>query len=158
LNTAVAVAAAAGKEAWQLKPKTIPPPIALTVHSEPPAAAAPAPAAAAAAAAADGDVSVVLQPHSYDFNGKLYMPSPAPTEGYPPVFIYCDNLSDKRLRFAMVMPDGTTKPYRTIHAGEKNRQQAYANETWSIIDAAGKDVVPRFKVTQVNQWVVVPRK
>jgi hypothetical protein len=72
---------------FQLKPAAIPPPITLKVRSEAPAPAAPAAPAAATAVAADDaadaepGVSVSLQPRSYDFQGKLYMPSPAPAEG-----------------------------------------------------------------------------
>ncbi len=67
----------------------MPPPIVLKVHSPAPAQAAPTAAADAAAAdatadaaaAGDSGVSVTLVPRSYDFNGKLYMPAPAPSEG-----------------------------------------------------------------------------
>ena len=68
-----------------MKPAAIPPPITLKVRSPAPVEAAPAaddaPVVVAAAAADDSGVSVSLQPRSYDYNGRLYMPAPAPAEG-----------------------------------------------------------------------------
>jgi hypothetical protein len=126
-------------------------------------AAAPlAPAAAggalAAAGAAPAPVPAVLPGAvgniPYVYNDKQYLPSAAPAGGYPIVWLFADNKTPDNLYFGYQSSDGVMHVYNEIKPNSVTRQQAFANEYWTILASDKRTVaVQPFKITQVGSLI-----
>ncbi len=122
--------------------------------------AAPMPAQAVAppvqqqAAAAPAPVPAVLPGAvgniPYVYNDKQYLPSAAPAAGFPIVWLFADNKTPDMLYFGYQSADGVMHVYNEIKPHSVTRQQAFANEYWTILAADKRTVaVQPFKITQV---------
>lgn len=86
----------------------------------------------------------------YVYNDKQYLPSAAPTTGYPIVWLFADNKTPDMLYFGYQSADGVMHVYNEIKPHSVTRQQAFANEYWTILAADKRTVaVQPFKITQV---------
>eukprot|EP00287_Rhodomonas_sp_CCMP768_P007101 CAMPEP_0196729806 /NCGR_PEP_ID=MMETSP1091-20130531/10063_1 /TAXON_ID=302021 /ORGANISM="Rhodomonas sp., Strain CCMP768" /LENGTH=605 /DNA_ID=CAMNT_0042072725 /DNA_START=13 /DNA_END=1830 /DNA_ORIENTATION=+ len=92
----------------------------------------------------------------YVYNNKQYVPSKASGEGFPIVWLFADNKTPDTLYFGYQSADGVMHVYNQIEPHSVTRQQAFANEYWTILAADKKTVaVAPFKITQNNQWLSV---
>lgn len=92
----------------------------------------------------------------YVYDAKQYLPSPAPGAGFPIVWLFADNKTPDALYFGYQSADGVMHVYNEIKPSGVTRQQAFANEYWTILAADKKTVaVQPFKITQENQWLSI---
>jgi len=90
------------------------------------------------------------------YNDKQYMPSPAAQEGYPIVWLFADNKTPDPLYFGYQSADGVMHVYNEVKPNSVTRQQAFANEYWTLLATDKSTVaVQPFKVTQNNQWLSI---
>jgi hypothetical protein len=114
------------------------------------AAVAPTGAAAAAPSPLPAVLPGAVGNIPYVYNDKQYLPSAAPTTGYPIVWLFADNKTPDMLYFGYQSADGVMHVYNEIKPHSVTRQQAFANEYWTILAADKRTVaVQPFKITQV---------
>eukprot|EP00802_Teleaulax_amphioxeia_P005744 Tamp_05748.p1 GENE.Tamp_05748~~Tamp_05748.p1 ORF type:complete len:662 (-),score=271.83 Tamp_05748:467-2452(-) len=107
------------------------------------------PAAPAVLPGAVGDIP-------YVYNDKQYLPSRAATSGFPIVWVFADNKTPDPLYFGFQSADGTMHVYNEIKPHAVTRQQAFANEFWTVLASDKRTVaVQPFKITQNNQWISI---
>lgn len=133
-----------------MAPSQAPPQYAAPVPVQPTGSAQQAPASnPAALPGAIGNI-----PYVYD--AKQYLPSPAPAAGFPIVWLFADNKTPDALYFGYQSADGVMHVYNEIRPNSVTRQQAFANEYWTILSADKRTVaVQPFKITQQNQWLSI---
>ncbi|EKX36864.1 hypothetical protein GUITHDRAFT_116887 [Guillardia theta CCMP2712] len=92
----------------------------------------------------------------YVYNDKQFLPSKASAKGYPIVWIFADNKTPDKLFFGFQSSDGVMHVYNEIKPNGVTRQQAFANEYWTILAADKRTVaVQPFKINQNNQWISI---
>jgi hypothetical protein len=113
-------------------------------------------AVAGAPAAEPAELPGAVGDVPYVYNDKQYMPSPAAQEGYPIVWLFADNKTPDPLYFGYQSADGVMHVYNEVKPNSVTRQQAFANEYWTLLATDKSTVaVQPFKVTQNNQWLSI---